>query len=353
MVSDLRFKKSSMKNLLTIFFTAVLAAGNLAAQESASAIDKVKFFTDDSVFQATLSFDLSKLVNGKMKPVYLPATFTCKVNDTIITEAIRLIARGKTRKKICYMPPVKLDFSNPGSPKLSPLGSLKMVAACRLSGSYEQLLLAEYLAYKIYNLLTEKSFRVRLLQLDYVNSRNNKKALTQHAFLIEDVKDLAKRNGCKEVKDPNIRGLYTDRVQFTYFSIFQYMIGNTDWGVSTGHNCVLISSKKDSLAKAFAIPYDFDYSGLLDAEYAVPTEGLGLENIRERLYRGSARTRAELDEVLGVFKKQKDNIYELIKNFTLLTIKNRNRMMYYIDDFYKIIDNPRTVKNIFIDKAGT
>jgi hypothetical protein len=340
-----------MKKII-VAVTSIFLSITLVAQKDATSIDKTRFFADDSVFQATLSFDITKLVNGKSKPTYMPAFFTCKVNDSIITEEIRLIARGKTRRQLCYMPPVKLDFSNTSSPKLSTLGSLKLVCACRPNSNYEQLLLGEYLIYKIYNLITEKSFRVRLLKLDYENRRTKKRALTQHAFLIEDVKDLAKRNGCKEVKDPKLSAQYTDRLQFTYFSIFQYMIGNTDWGVSMNHNSVLISPKNDSMANPMAVPYDFDYSGLLDADYAIPTEGLGIEHVRQRLYKGSARTKEELDEVLGVFKQQKENIYRLIQNFTLLSIYNRNRMVYYIDDFYKLINDAQVAKSIFIDNAG-
>lgn len=337
-----------------LFFTIIVSsfvATSLLAQKQTPAIDKVKFFTDETVLNAVLAMDINKLLNGKSKPTYLPATFTCKPGDSSITEQIRIIARGKMRREICYMPPLKLDFHNNTSPKLYTLNSLKLVSACKPNDIHDQLLLKEYLVYKIYNLITEKSFRVRLLKLVYEDSRGKKKPISQHAFFIEDTKDLAKRNNCKEIKNIKMYGQDTDRKQFTIFAIFEYMIGNTDWGVSANHNTQLIFSRKDSTARPFVIPYDFDYSGMVDADYAVPDEKLEISNVRQRLYRGFPRNMPELEEAIAIFRGQKEKIYSLIRNFELLTSRNRENIIDYLDDFYKTINNSREVKSVFIDNA--
>jgi hypothetical protein len=39
---------------------------------------------------------------------------------------------------------------------------------------------------------------------------------------------------------------------------------------------------KDSTARPVVVPYDFDYAGIVDAYYAVPNEGLEIENVRQR-----------------------------------------------------------------------
>ncbi|HRI21121.1 MAG TPA: hypothetical protein PLA68_09200 [Panacibacter sp.] len=339
---------------MKIFFLFILisfVSANLRAQNQLPVIDNVKFFTNDTVFDAVLSADMGKLLNGKMKPEYIPATFSCKLSDSSITGQIRVIARGNMRRQICYMPPLKLDFHTDTLSKLYTLNSLKLVCGCKPNANYEQLLLKEYLVYKIYNLLTEKSYRVRLLNLDYEDSRGKKKTISQHAFFIEDAKDMAKRNDCKEWKKVKLNGLNTDRNQMTVFAIFEYMIGNTDWGISANHNSTLILSKKDSAARPFAVPYDFDYSGLVDADYAVPNEGLDIEKVTQRLYRGYPRTMQELDDALKIFRERKEQIYSLISNFELLTPNNRQTMKDYLDDFYKTINDPREVKYVFIDNA--
>ncbi len=321
------------------------------AQSGLPSIDRVKFFKNDSTIIATLSMDISKLLNTKSKPVYYPATFSCKIYDTDVTEKIRVIARGVMRRQICYMPPLKLDFHTDSLSPLYKLNSLKLVSSCNPNSAYDQLLLKEYLIYKIYNLITDKSLNVRLLNLSYEDSRGKKKTDLQHAFLIEDVKELAKRNDCRSLKDLKLNGQNTDRKQFTIFSVFEYMIGNTDWGVSVNHNTTLIALKKDSSARPFVVPFDFDYSGLVDAEYAVPNEGLEIENVRQRVYRGYPRTIEELQEVFAIYNQQKENIYSLVNNFQLLTVKNRKAITDYLDGFYKTINDSRQIKSVFIDNA--
>ncbi len=320
----------------------------LHAQQPSGNIDKVQIFEDESPWDVTLSMDMGTLLKTKSKPEYIPATFTCKINDSIISEEIRIIARGNVRREICYMPPIKLNFHNSTSPKLYPLNSLKLVCSCKNGDGYDQLVLKEFLVYKIYNLLTTKSYRVRLLNIDYEDIGKKKKTVSQHAFLIEDGKDMAKRNKCNELKKVTMKSLYTDREQMTLVALFQYMIGNTDWGVSVNHNTSLIRSAKDSTELPYVIPYDFDYCGLVNAVYAVPGEGMGIDEVSQRVYRGYPRTQDELNDAIGIFNQQKEKIYSMIKGFEPLSSRGRSDVIYYLDAFYKIINNPVEVKYIFM-----
>jgi len=318
---------------------------------SAQVIDPVKFFETTDVLQAKLSMDWGKLVRNSAKPEYYPATFSCQLGDSSISEQIRVIARGHIRKEVCFMPPVKLNFHNNSSPKLSSLNSLKMVCTCTENSNGDQLLLKEYLVYKIYNLITEKSFRVRLMNLVYEDVSPKKKPYTGHAFLIESDKAMAKRSDCIPLKNTRSHSEYTDRDQMTLVAIFQYMIGNTDFGISANHNIILIQPAKDSTARPIVVPYDFDYAGIVDAYYAVPNEGLEIENVRQRLYRGYPRTEEELKTAIAIFNKQKEKIYSLINGFELLTEKNRKNIIDYLDAFYKTINSSNSIKSIFMLQA--
>ena len=137
----------------------------------------------------------------------------------------------------------------------------------------------------------------------------------------------------------------------TLVAIFEYMIGNLDWGVPVNHNTRLILAKDDSSARPYVIPYDFDYSGFVSTDYALPPENLDVQNVQERLYRGFARPLAEINGVLGIFQGKKDTIYSLINHFSMLTSKSKKDLTGYLDDFYKTISDPQRVENVFIKNA--
>jgi hypothetical protein len=103
----------------------------------------------------------------------------------------------------------------------------------------------------------------------------------------------------------------------------------------------------------YAVPYDFDYCGLVDASYAVPADVIGTEKVTERVYRGFPRNMEEIQETLDLFRAKKENILGVIRNFTLLPDKIKNGMIRYLDEFFKIIENKNDVKSAFIDNART
>ena len=76
-------------------------------------------------------------------------------------------------------------------------------------------------------------------------------------------------------------------------------------------------------------------------------------SVTERVYRGYPRSMEEIDEALIVFNAQKENIYSMINNFDLLSSRNKKTMIDYLDDFYKLITNPKKVKSTFIKNART
>ena len=317
-----------------------LVTVNLAAYGQ-PAFDSVRFFLDEKPLAFTLSTDLGNLMSGKIKDTYQKATFTCQLSgNSILSEDIRLSARGHMRRAICVMPPIRLSFRNATSPKLSCLNSLKLVTSCKKGDFHGQLLLKEYLIYKIYNFITEKSFRVRLVNITYEDSKDKKKPFTQYGFFVENVDALAKRNKRKEGNNMKVSSNDIDRAQMTMVDIFEYMIGNTDWSVPNNHNIKLLISKKDSTLKPHAVPYDFDYAGLVNADYASPDPIMKTESVLERVYRGYPRTMSELQAVLKVYIQQKENIYTLIQNFEPLDGRNKKEVLYYLDEFYKSINNP-------------
>jgi len=318
-----------------------------------NAINKIDFFKDEAMLDVTVEAYWSKLMKQKNKIGQItPARFITKLPDSsVVNEPLNLTVRGHFRRDYCFVPPLKMAFQKTDSSRMHPLKSIKLVSTCRLGSGYQQYLLKEYLVYKMYNLLTDKSLRVRLLNINYKDSSEKKDGFSGYAFFIEDVKEMGKRNNCIEWTKGKIFTESTERKQMTLVAIFEYMIGNTDWSVPTPHNIKLIQLKDDPSSRPFAVAYDFDYAGIINTDYAVPDPLMNTETVTQRVYRGFSRTMEELNETLELFKQQKENIYALVNNFILLTNGSKKNMINYLDGFFDLINKPRDVKSVFIDNA--
>lgn len=338
-------KKSRL--LLLLLLTGLRFPG------SAQQVDSIKFFSDEQAIEATLTTDIRALQNQKQSSEALqPATIKMKFPDgSEIEEAIQAGPRGNFRRGYCRIPPIRLQFRNETSPKLSSLGKLKLVIPCGGNTSDEELLLKEYLAYKLYNQLTDMSFRVRLLKLTFNDTRGKNKPFTQYSFLIEDDGDMARRNGCKKREHGQVMTEATDRETMTMVSIYEYMIGNTDWSVPNDHNIELIFSKSNPNYPPYSVPYDFDYCGLVDASYAVPNEVIGTEKVTERVYRGFPRRMDEIQAVLDKFRAKKDAMLGLVTNCSMLGERTKSNMERYLKEFFTLIESKSQVQSVFIDNA--
>ncbi len=341
-------KKFLLGSILSVFTLTTLSVNG---QEK---IDSAKFFSDESIIEMTLTTDIRKMQTEKGEEVYQPASIVCRFPDsTVINEEIQVAPRGHFRRQFCNIPPIMMNFRTSGSPRLSSLGKLKLVIGCGTNGNDEQLVLKEFLAYKIYNKLEQKSFRVRLLKVNYVDSRGKNKPFSQYAFLLEDDNDMAERNNC--IKKPKAQYAMesTNRELMTKVAVFEYLISNGDWSVPNNHNIRLIYNKENQYDLPYAVPYDFDHSGFVNASYATPNELLGTETVTERVYRGFPRTMDELQKTFDVFRSKKNDIMQLISGFSLLNSRNKKELATYVEEFYKVIEDRRKVQSIFIDNART
>jgi len=318
---------------------------------------RVKFFSDTSVINGTLSFNIERILKKRDKQGLLfPAEFTSTLSDgKIINDTLLLEIRGHFRRDYCYLPPLRLIFNNDSTQVWYNLKTMKLISACRVAPEYEEYILKEYLIYKMYNLITDKSFRVRLLNLTYLDSSNNKKPFHDHAFLLEDVKDVARRNDCTEFTTVKLHSESTDRAQMTIVAIFEYMIGNTDWSVQYLQNIKLLA--KDSNSIPTTVPYDFDHAGIVDATYAKPAEELQISSTRQRMYRGyCVKDMKQFDPAIAAFNSIKKDIYSLYQNNLLLSEKYKKSTIKFLDEFYATINNLKNFEKDFsypCDPNGT
>ncbi len=338
------------------FFISVLFLMAISFVYGQKVVSRKQFFTDTAVLQATLTTSYKALMNQKKNPVFQPAvlTFHNLDEDGEIKAPLQVKLRGNFRRMNCSFASITFDFKDKDKKsRVSNLKQLKVVVPCEWGTDDEQWVIKEYLVYKMFQMFTDKSFRVRLLRFNFDDNSDSIKPYKQYGFILEDVDDLAKRVDSKEVGDEKIGSEDTDRMHATLVSIFQYMISNSDWKVPVRHNIKMIRPKDSAEAKPYVIPYDFDYSGAVNALYAEPAPYLGIEKVTDRLYLGFPRTIEEINSILKLFLQKEEEVINMISSFPLLRKRGKEEMLPFIQDFYATIKDQAKVKKIFVDNAIT
>ena len=341
------------------FITAFLLLSGLIVQPLFSQTDSIispvaisdtqdvdiRLFDSDEPLDIALRFDITYYKRKKPDTSYMDAILTYYTGDKdSVNKNIKIKARGEVRRTICDFPPLFLNFkmkdSLPG--EFIGINKLKVVPYCKIG--YEDYVLREYLVYKLYNILTDNSLKVRLFRINFINTAKATKPLRQFGFAIEPLKLYEKRTNSLELEKAKLSRNYIKPEMLDRCAIFNYMIGNTDWSVPNQHNCkILISTMPDRASTGIIVPYDFDYSGLINATYAVPHESLPIETVRERLFQGLCRSDEEFLSILGEFAAKKEAFYDVINNFPYLDEKEKKSMISYLDQFFDGINKRNSI----------
>lgn len=265
---------------------------------------------------------------------------------------IELSPRGFSRRTlgICTFPPLRLNLAGERQGTvMQGQNKLKLVTRCRSGAAYEQLTVLEYTAYRLYNEITPLSFRVRPVRTTFRDSERRRDEV-QFNFLIEDVDDLARRNRrvALDVQSREVASSQLDPQQAALVGMFQYMIGNLDWDMVEGtpgeeccHNGKLLAVSEASRERVVPAPYDFDYSGFVNAPYATPPEGMPVRNVRARYYRGLCRYNEEARAAAEHFRVRRERLYAVIDGETRLTDSRRRSARQYIEAFFETLDDPQ------------
>ena len=319
----------------------LLALGPLASPAFSSPL-----FDDDSVIEIRLSGPLRTLARNKKSADRVEYPFLLSVDGTDIPVNVRV--RGKSRTIVCGFPPLRLQFPVDGTRQTVFAGQdkLKLVTHCKSDKqAFENNLLEEYTAYRIFNLISDAGYRVRLLRVHYNDTDGGLKHLEHpyYGFLIESDRELAERIG-GEVS--TIGGVPYSRLndsQTSLVYVFQYLIGNTDWSLITAdgedvccHNVHLIE-KNGSL---YPIPYDFDFSGLVKASYAKPNAIVGTNRVTQRVYRGYCKL--SIDQVAPALEKIKalrEPIMTLVEQSPVIDKEDTDSRVSYIGRFFEKAEN--------------
>lgn len=321
--------------------------------QRAEQAENAPLFQSHEALVLTLRTDIDWLRDERSDSVEVDGTVTVVESDGTLRELpVQVRARGNFRrdKRNCNFPPLRLDFPTRRMEGTVFEGQdkLKLVTPCHDSrDSYQQYVLQEYLAYRVYQLLTPVSFRVRLVEITYEDTSEEYDTRTKTAFLIEDEDQMAWRNHGRYEEWNQFHPFNTDDQQSGLFSLFQYMIGNTDWSSVEFHNAKLVRVEG---GRYLVVPYDFDFSGVVDARYAVPNETLPIRDVRERLFRGFCRPNLDHQEIIERFNAIRDDVWALYQGQEGLEEDQMRRSLEYYEEFYETINDPdryrrRVVRN--------
>jgi hypothetical protein len=297
------------------------------------------FFGSEKPLEMELYFDVKALVKGKNNSDYQDAILTIKGTDSdSISDPVQVKARGNMRCSYCAFPPIMLKFNGENF-AAGRKNTLKLVTPCFKNEKYEHYVLKEYLVYKLYNLVMDYSFNTRLVKVTYKDSEDPDKSFTAYGFLIENEDDMAGRNESVVIKTDKLTPLDMNPTDMAKVSLFNYMIGNTDWSVQGQHNVKVLISGKELTGKGIPVLYDFDYSGLVSTPYAVPFAELPIKTVSERFYQGLCMNEKELDPILDQFGKTKDKMLGTVQEFDYLSVYDKKQMQTYLNTFFSLYKN--------------
>lgn len=329
-------------------------AATTAAEQQAAENRALFASSEPLAFTLRADFKAVQRDRDRESTVTYPATLVVPAGDgTDQSIPVRIRTRGHSRRKpgLCIFAPLRIEFgSNPLGTVFEGQTNLKLGTHCRETAEFEQHVLREYAVYRMFNVLTPRSYRARLAQAQYIDEKSGKRVATRAALFIEHDDDVARRLGGRSSDVLRVPFFRTDIDTTMVMTLFEYMIGNTDMSILALHNVRLVETP----GRAFLpIPYDFDSSGVVNARYARPGPQLGLSSVRERLYRGPCRTAEQLEEHFARFRAARAEMMRVYDAVPKIQPDYPREARMYLDEFFSTIDRPARVKRAFIDGCNS
>ena len=332
-------------NAIFVFILSVASVNSFAAP----------LFPNDPAkappLEATLSVDLDQVMKEDAGEVAGQLSIT--TNGKTQTFNVKVSPRGKSRQQRCKFFPLWINFkkSEVKDTIFAEQNKLKLVTHCSNNLSSKGYVPAEMLVYRLFNLFTETSFRVRAVNMTYVDGKRSSR---HPAFFIEHKKALAKRLGGQIADQSNPKISELDPSMSARVTLFQYMIGNTDFSLVQGpsreeccHNAVPL--EVDNQIRS--VPYDFDVTGFVNVPYAGPVPSLGIKKLTQRLYRGYCKHNAELETEIEFFKSQKETVFAMVNSFGDLEGLRTKRHIRFLEGFYNVVESERSANSRIYKKC--
>ncbi len=302
---------------------ALAAACAIAAPAQAPAQDDANhpLFRETALLELTLEAPLRALRRDsrRSRPEHDGLVRYTDAGGAEIVLDVEVRVRGRSRLRECDFPPLRLDFRRGqlDGTVFEGQNRLKLVTLCKQRDAYEDYLHLEYDIYRLFNALTDKSFRVRRVDVDYISTDSRREErFAAPAFLIEEDTEIAARHGLDVIEQAALGFDVLDAAHTALLSVFQYVIGNTDWSSLRGPDGENCCHNGDAIGTVggpvYVIPYDFDNAGLIATDYAEPSDILPIRNVRQRLYRGFCRLDSEVGAAIEHLLERRPDLEAVI-----------------------------------------
>ncbi len=321
-----------------LFPTALLALLSLvliaATPATPTDVDGKETFFDQlsnpDVTNIVLTTDLDFILENKFTDDYIPATFGHGGENWDMEVRVR----GRYRRRVCDFPPLKLKFSKDmlEAAGLQRHNKFKLVTHCSDTFDATDNVLREQLAYELYALINGDGFRTQLVNVTYQDNDSDLR-IERLGILIEDTDEMAERLGGEECDDCyNLAANTFQPNSQETITMFQYMIGNADWSTKLQRNVKIVQLQAGG--RFVAVPYDFDFAGLVDAEYAVPNPDLSQTDVKERFWLWDMEVAPNLDATIAHFLAKEAAVMSFVESYDLLSKRSRRKIANYLGEFY-------------------
>ncbi|MFT7119898.1 MAG: hypothetical protein ACJAZ9_000067 [Neolewinella sp.] len=310
-----------------IFSCAVFAGTSGDVTKAGSSLFDQWKATNTTEIELHVNFDSLEVY--RTKAGFLPAIVIENGKKLELDVAVR----GRFRRRTCVMPPLKLRFKKEGlrAAGLTTDNDFKLVTHCTNDEAGQDAILREQLTYELYNTINPAaSFRTQLLTITYINTADGS-TTTSFAILIEDTDELKGRLDTKNCKE--CYALPSAQIENAEtLALFQYMIGNSDFSNRMVRNMKLMQNTDGSYT---AIPYDFDFSGLVNASYATGFSHLNETQPTDRSMIWEYDSTPDFSEVADEFIALKDQLLDQVMDFDGLAYASKREVTRYLKGFFK------------------
>ncbi len=345
-----------MKNL-TILIAALFISYQGFANSGGNPLSPTKpaFDSIQTLFQSIQQYEqleivvnFDSLMAGRRRNIERVANLTFKREGQPNLEvATKVRPRGRFRRSKCDFPPLRLNFDKEilkGMNLYEEYDKLKLVTHCNAAGVDAKYLLKEYWTYKLYNEVTDSSFRVHLLEIIFIDEVDPTRTIESYAFVIENSEEMAHRLNGELVEGLGVLPSTLAADAYHDALVFNYMIGNSDWQIHLQKNLKLVKHQDSELYTI--VPYDFDFAVLVSPPY-VKQDGASVRLDVNKKAMTSAN-RASLNRTLDKFKRLQKTGFTCFRKCDKLVAQEKGQMTVYLKSFYRQVKKQEQFVAMFL-----